>query len=341
YKNTFTCVRSRIRWRPGRGYNSKACVNPGLQTAIVVGPAGSEIHTDSYGRVKIQMHWDRLGQYDENSSPWIRIMAPAAGHQFGQIRLPRVGEEVTVVYPDGNIDHPLILGAVYNGLHMPPWALPAQAPLAGLRSREMGGGTRGNHLILDDTKGKIQAQLKSDHQCSQLSLGHITRIEDNAGRKDLRGEGWELRTDGHGVARAAKGMIITTEERQCARGAMKDLAETTKRLSHAVEQHDELASAAQQSLAQEGGQQQEVADVLRAQFKAIRGNGAQTQEMAEPHLLIASPAGIQTSTEQSTHISSIEHTALTSGRSLSISTGESLFASVRQTFRLFVFSFTK
>ena len=86
-----------------------------MQTAIVVGPAGSEIHTDNYGRVKIQCHWDRLGQYDDNSSPWIRVMAPAAGNQFGQIRLPRVGEEVTVVYPDGNIDHPLILGAVYNG----------------------------------------------------------------------------------------------------------------------------------------------------------------------------------------------------------------------------------
>lgn len=58
--------------------------------------------------------------------------------------------------------------------------------------------------------------------------------------------------------------------------------------------------------------------------------------MAEPHLLIASPAGIQTSTEQSTHISSGEHTALTSGRSMCVSTGESLFASIKQTFRLFV-----
>ena len=336
YKNTFTCVRSTVRWRPGRGYNSKPCANPGLQTAIVVGPAGSEIHTDNYGRVKIQLHWDRLGQYDENSSPWIRVMAPAAGDQFGQIRLPRVGEEVTVVYPDGNIDHPLILGAVYNGTNLPPWNLPDQAPLAGLRSRELGGSTRGNHLIFDDTHGKIQAQIKSDQQCSQLSLGSITRIEDSKGRKDMRGEGWELRTDGHGVARAAKGMLITTEERQAARGAMKDLAETIKRLNDAVEQQDDLASAAQQGLAQEGGQQQEVADVLRAQNKAIGGSGSTSQEMAEPHLLIASPAGIETSTEQSTHISSSEHTALTSGRSLSISAGESVFASIRQTFRLFV-----
>ncbi|WP_332877053.1 type VI secretion system Vgr family protein [Massilia sp. S19_KUP03_FR1] len=336
YKNTFTCVRSRIRWRPGRGYNSKACVNPGLQTAIVVGPAGSEIHTDSYGRVKIQMHWDRMGQYDENSSPWIRVMAPAAGHQFGQIRLPRVGEEVTVVYPDGNIDHPLILGAVYNGLHMPPWALPAQAPLAGLRSREMGGGTRGNHLILDDTQGKIQAQLKSDHQCSQLSLGHITRIEDNAGRKDARGEGFELRTDGHGVARAAKGMLITTEARQTASGPIKDMAESIRRLDAAHTLHDAQATAALQGLAQETGQQHTVADVLKAQYNAVRGSGNEFPELAQAHLVLASPAGIETTTAQSTHIASDEHTALTTGRNLSIAAGDSVFASIKQTFRLFV-----
>ena len=34
----------------------------GPQTAVVVGPAGDEIYTDKYGRVKVQFHWDRYGQ---------------------------------------------------------------------------------------------------------------------------------------------------------------------------------------------------------------------------------------------------------------------------------------
>ena len=336
YDNRFTCIRSTIRWRPGRNHNSTPCANPGLQTAIVVGPAGQEIHTDSLGRVKIQFHWDRLGTYDENSSPWIRVMAPAAGSEFGQVRLPRIGEEVAVIYPDGNIDHPLILGALYNGLHMPPWSLPGQAPLAGLRSRELGGGARGNHLVLDDTQGKIQAQLKSDHQCSQLSLGHITRIEDTAGRKDARGEGWELRTDGHGVARAAKGMLITTEARQGARGTIKEMAETTRRLHAAHTLHDQQATEALQGLAQETGQQHDIADTLKAQYDTVHGADGDFPEMAQPHLVLASPAGIETTTAQSTHIASSEHTALTTGRSLSIAAGDSMFASIKQTFRLFV-----
>jgi len=336
YANCFTCIRQDIRWRPGRNYNSEPAAYTGLHTAIVVGPAGADIHTDGYGRVKLQLHWDRLGHYDEKSSPWIRVMSPAAGSEFGQIRLPRVGEEVAVVYANGNIDHPLVLGALYNRTHMPPWSLPEQQSLAGLRSRELGGGARGNHLVLDDTPDKIQAQLKSDHQCSQLSLGHITRIEDNAGRKDARGEGWELRTDGHGVARAAKGLLITTEARQTARGPIKDMGETANRLDAAHKLHDDQATAALQGLAQESGQQHDVADALKTQNDALRGTGDKFPELSEPHLVLASPAGIETTSAQSTHIASAEHTALTAGRNLSIATGDSLFVSIKQTFRLFV-----
>jgi type VI secretion system secreted protein VgrG len=336
YENRFTCIRQDIRWRPGRNYNSEPATYSGLHTAIVAGPAGADIHTDGYGRVKVQFHWDRLGNYDEKSSPWIRVMTPAAGSAFGQIRLPRVGEEVAVVYVNGNIDHPLVLGALYNQQHMPPWSLPAQQSLAGVRSRELGGSMRGNHLVLDDTPDKIQAQFKSDHQCSQLSLGHITRIEDNAGRKDARGEGWELRTDGHGVARAAKGLLITTEARHAARGPIKDMGETANRLDAAYKLHDDQATAALQGLAQESAQQHEVADSLKAQNDAVRGTGEKFPELSEPHLVLASPAGIEATSAQSTHIAGGEHIALTAGRNLSIATGDSLFASIKQTFRLFV-----
>ena len=337
YENQFTCIRKDIRWRPGCGYHSESRTYMGVHTATVVGPAGAEIHTDGYGRVKLQFHWDRLGEYDENSSPWIRVMTAAAGSEFGQIRLPRVGEEVPVVYVNGNIDHPLILGAVYNGDHLPPWKLPEQAALAGLRSRELGGGARGNHLVLDDTAGKIQAQLKSDHQHSQLSLGHITRIEDTSGRTDARGEGWELATNAWGVARAAQGVLITTEARPNAVSHAKDMSESIKRLDAAEQVHDQLARMAVDSGTQEKNQQIDAVSDIKAQNEAIRGNGKGAfPELAEPHLILSSPAGLELTTAKSTHISSDRHTAITSGKSLSIASVEGLFASVGNTFRLFV-----
>ncbi|WP_312519421.1 DUF2345 domain-containing protein, partial [Massilia sp.] len=244
------------------------------------------------------------------------------------------------VYPNGNIDHPLVLGALYNHANMPPWSLPEQQALAGLRSRELGGGTRGNHLVLDDTKDRIQAQLKSDHQCSQLSLGHITRIEDNTGRKDARGEGWELRTDGHGVARAARGLLITTEARQAGRGPIKDMDETSRRLALSAEQHQLLAEIAQKNGAQEPvDNQDDVAAVLQGQNESVKGSNAKAgsfPELTKPHLVVASAAGIATTTAGDTHIASDCHTAFTTGKSLSLAAGTHFFASIRQSFRLFV-----
>ncbi|MDB5959578.1 MAG: type secretion protein Rhs, partial [Massilia sp.] len=263
--------------------------------------------------------------------------APGAGGEFGYIRLPRVGEEVVVMYPDGNIDHPLIIGGVYNATHSPPWKVPNQAALSGLRSRELGSGDRSNHLVLDDTAGKIQAQLKSDHACSQLSLGHITRIEDTAGRKDLRGEGWELATNAWGIARAAQGMLITTEARPNAASHIKDMSETSQRLDMAAQIHEQLAKMAISHEAQESGQQSEAADDVKAQNAAIVGGAKQTVPgLAEPHLVVASPAGIELTSAQSTHIVSSRHTAITSGASLSIASVDGIFASVGKTFRLFV-----
>ncbi len=110
------------------------------------------------------------------------------------MHLPRIGQEVIVSFYGGDPDQPIVTGSVFNAMNTPPWSLPDQQALSGFRSRELmpGGGNsaagRSNHLILDDTEQKIQAQLKSDHAHSQLSLGHITRIANNQGRQDARGE---------------------------------------------------------------------------------------------------------------------------------------------------------
>ncbi|MEN9866173.1 MAG: hypothetical protein RL748_1763, partial [Pseudomonadota bacterium] len=192
YENEFTCVPRNTPWRPALGFNSREVKITGVDTALVVGPDGDNIFTDGYGRVRVRFHWDREGN-GSDSSAWIRVGTPWAGAELGSISLPRIGSEVTVQWLGGSPDRPLIVGGLYNAAKMPPWALPGQQALMGLRSRELtpGGGNSGmgrsNHLILDDTHEKIQAQLKSDHQSSQLSLGHITRIDSNAGRKDFRG----------------------------------------------------------------------------------------------------------------------------------------------------------
>lgn len=338
YQNHFQCTRFDVPWRPGPHYNSHPCTPPAIQSAIVTGPPEATVHTDGYGRIKVQFHWDRLGQYDENSSPWLRVMAPAAGAQHGHVRLPRVGEEVAVMFMDGNIDHPVVLGALHNALHLHPWKLPGQSALSGLRSREFDG-DRANHLVLDDTPAQIQAQLRSDHQDSTLSLGYITRIDDHAGRKQARGEGWELHTDGHGVARAHQGILITTDAQTGAGAPSKEMSATCQRLARATELHEQLAKLAEHHEAQEDlrAQQGAAVEALKSQNTTLRGSSKDPfPELSEPHLVLSSPTGIALTSGQSTHLASERDTAISSSENLSMASRKGLFASVGEAFRLFV-----
>jgi type VI secretion system secreted protein VgrG len=134
----------------------------GPQTAIVVGPSGEEILTDEYGRVKVQFHWDRLGQFDQDSSCWMRVSQPWAGVGWGGVSIPRIGQEVIVEFLEGDPDQPIITGRVYNADAMPPYELPAQAVVSGMKSQTVKGGGY-NEFIMDDTAGaenmRIHAQF--------------------------------------------------------------------------------------------------------------------------------------------------------------------------------------
>src|SRR5690606_26023694 len=71
YFNRFECVPVETPYRPRRRVAKPQI--PSIQTAVVVGPSGEEIHVDEHGRIKIQFHWDREGQLDEHSSCWVRV----------------------------------------------------------------------------------------------------------------------------------------------------------------------------------------------------------------------------------------------------------------------------
>ncbi len=127
----------------------------GTQTAVVVGPKGDEIHTDQFGRVKVQFHWDRYGKLDENSSCFVRVGQLWAGKSWGGIYIPRIGQEVIVSFIEGDPDRPIVIGSVYNGANKPPYALPDNKTQSGIKSRSSLEGTTDNfnELRFEDKKG--------------------------------------------------------------------------------------------------------------------------------------------------------------------------------------------
>ncbi|WP_229477125.1 type VI secretion system Vgr family protein [Massilia rubra] len=164
YGNTLVCVRKIVPWRAPRSHHSSETKIHGIQTATVVGPTGEEIHTDMYGRVRVQFHWDRAGANDEKSSAWIRVATPWAGENFGMVSIPRIGTEVLVQFMDGNPDRPIITGMVPNANTLPPWALPANKTQSGILSRSTPGGQydNANALRFEDKKGQEQLWLHAE-----------------------------------------------------------------------------------------------------------------------------------------------------------------------------------
>ena len=158
----FSALNSKQQFRPQR-ITPKPIVQ-GPQTAVVVGPAGDEIYTDKYGRVKVQFHWDRYGKKNENSSCWVRPSHPWAGKNWGMFSIPRIGQEVIVDFLEGDPDQPIITGRVYNAEQMPPYALPANMTQTGILSRSSkgGSGANANELRFEDKKGAEQVYLHAE-----------------------------------------------------------------------------------------------------------------------------------------------------------------------------------
>ncbi|MDE2372014.1 MAG: type VI secretion system tip protein VgrG [Burkholderiales bacterium] len=162
YSCRYQAVPSSVAYRAERATPKPFVQGP--QTAVVVGPAGDEIYTDKYGRVKVQFHWDRYGKKNEKSSCWVRVSSPWAGKSFGFVQIPRIGQEVVVDFLEGDPDQPLITGRVYNAEQMPPWDLPANATQSGVLSRSSKGGAYGNAnaLRFEDKKGAEQLWLHAE-----------------------------------------------------------------------------------------------------------------------------------------------------------------------------------
>ncbi|WP_230427555.1 type VI secretion system Vgr family protein [Collimonas humicola] len=173
YRVEVTALRRKIPFRPLR--DTVRPRMPGPQTATVVGPKGEEIWHDKYGRVKLQFHWDRLGQFNDQSSCWVRVASPWAGAGMGGVSAPRIGQEVVVDFLDGNPDRPIITGRVYNADNMPPFG----QEVSGMRSKTVRGGGF-NEVTMHDTAGGELLNMHAQKDMAVTVLNdHNSTVKNN------------------------------------------------------------------------------------------------------------------------------------------------------------------
>ncbi len=168
YRVTFKTIPKSVQYRAA--LTTQWPKMPSLLIAKVTGPSGEEIHTDKYGRIKVQFPWDRDhdfkgdGKGHDTSSCWVRVATPWAGVKWGMIHVPRIGQEVLIQFEDGDIDRPICTGMIYNADTMPPYDLDANKTQMGIKTRSSKGGGADNYneLVFEDKKDAEFIRMHSE-----------------------------------------------------------------------------------------------------------------------------------------------------------------------------------
>ncbi len=161
----------------------------------------------------------------------VRFARPYSGDNYGH-HFPLIdGAEVALVFTQGNPDRPVIIGAMHDSLH-PDLVNNLNHTRNLIRTAAK------NEMRMEDKEGVEHIHLTTPNQTSELNLGHM--VDEARGE---RGQGAELRTDGHLAARGPKGMLLTTEAQPGASGRQLDMDGAQEQLQRAIDRMESLSEA--------------------------------------------------------------------------------------------------
>ncbi|BAL95920.1 type VI secretion system Vgr family protein [Rubrivivax gelatinosus] len=304
----------------------------GLQTALVVGVQGEPVTTDRDLRVKIQFPWQRGGNApgNETSGTWVRVAQSAAGANWGQVFVPRIGSEVAVAFVEGDIDRPVVTGGLYNGQDLPPFSAGVDSGINhpgvidGWHSQALDGAGF-NQWALDNSTGQLRLRLHASYGAGELGLGHlIQQPGESAQRGAWRGAGFEAGTQGWASLRAGKGLLLSTSARPgsygSAQGTQMDAAEAVTQLKAARDLGARLSGAARSGMAaplpthdegqalarfvqaidpQQDGRHAGPVNGQQAQKADGRTPGEPVETFAQPNVLLDTPSTLLMASEAS------------------------------------------
>ena len=115
---------------------------------VVVGIVTNNQDPDGMHRVKVKFPW--LSKDVESN--WARVAAPMTGNDRGAYFLPEVDDEVVVAFEHGQVDHPFVVGSLWNG---------------------------------KDTAPESNSDGQNNHRTIKSRSGHVLRFNDKAGGETI------------------------------------------------------------------------------------------------------------------------------------------------------------
>jgi phage baseplate assembly protein V len=189
---------------------------------VVVGIVTNNKDPDDLHRVKVRFPW----LSNDVESHWARVAAPMAGKNRGAYFLPEVDDEVLVAFEHGQVDHPYVVGSLWNGKDNAPESnADGENTHRTLRSRsghvlrfndksgnetiEIIDKTGNNKVVIDSANNSITIEAKSD----------IT-IKSATGKLTMQANGIEMKSQMGVTVEAAQNMDLKANAIVTVKGAM-------------------------------------------------------------------------------------------------------------------------
>ncbi|HEY5115713.1 MAG TPA: VgrG-related protein, partial [Nakamurella sp.] len=194
FDGKYTITTSHHRYDPTTGYTTAFSVTGRQERSLfgltsgggsgarmgqgpVVGQVSDANDPQKQARVKLTFPW----LSDTYVSDWARTVQPGAGKDRGAMVLPEVGDEVLVLFEQGDIRRPYVLGGLYNGIDTPPAGGPTLIDgSSGAVNRRSMVSRRGHRIDLIDEDGRTEGvtlsttgdklQLKMDSVDTKITL---------------------------------------------------------------------------------------------------------------------------------------------------------------------------
>jgi uncharacterized protein involved in type VI secretion and phage assembly len=122
---------------------------------------------DGQGRVKVSLPFVNSDEGPQ-AAAWARLATFMAGADRGSWFIPEVNDEVLVAFLAGDARHPVVIGALWNGVDAPPETMDADNNLRSITSRS------GHRLLFDDTAAAERVVLET-------AGGHRLTLDDASG----------------------------------------------------------------------------------------------------------------------------------------------------------------
>lgn len=316
YRNTYKAIPADRRFRLPVEERAWPKIN-GTLSARVTSPGQYK-----YAYLTQQGHY--VVRFDCDFDEWnpggesvpLRLAKPFAGGLQTGFHFPALdGTEAVIAFRDGNPNKPYISQFHHNSQQMDlitnqdRWL-----------SRNVIRTQSDNKLQMEDWAGEEHVKLSTEHSGkSQLTLGHMVN-----GRREKRGEGFELRTSGYGAIRGGKGLFVSADDQPMAQGQQLEMAATDASFQQAMEvmrNLNESANAARAWLAE--------VDQQRALIKEKLAG------LKKPVIVASAPEGIGIASGQDLQLAAQRQMFVTAGNSLDIGVFKRMTVAAKEAISLF------